>query len=1398
MLLTAAILAAVVFIVFCGMLGWIKSSRGLQWVQSRINAAIPGKITLGEHHLSLLRPRLELVDGMLYAPGGQALAGFSRFVVELDGWSLWRRQLRLDRVVLQAPWADLRVHETGGLNLMTALSLPDDDQEPTIGEFDLPLNIVLTSLRLSDGRLSFTSADAGTQLAITGVHLSAHGDLAGRRAGVDLQLADVRFSNAEMRPQPARLDLKADLNGDRMNLTALEVASGQTHLKLTGSADDLFTSPKLDSTLVIDSQAAELKTLFNLSGDYSSPLHAELILRGAVANPDARLKIAAGDGRIASRPLDHAQLSIHLHDREATLDSTFWRLADGKVALNGTVDLRKAFPSGFLTAPVDIDAIAYALTLKPEIPNLEPWLKSMIPTVGQMTGRVAINGKGVTAPALSARLEWVASGQDLRAPGMDRTIHADLNLSASMERGELTLSRLNATADGVKLFANGHLQLQDRTLAGVLSLTADDLSRSLAVVGLDSIKGACNAVLTVAGNLNRPQISVNLDADNLHLDAYTVGNLEIDAALDAEGRIDVNSLHVKNRGSRLQGNGRLRLLPDGGGIDPRFDNALDLTLKQFSPADFMKSPPVTGTLDGQLRIGGALSSLEGSLFLDGRTLDSAAADLGDLNAGMHLNDGTVHIDRLNLRNQSSVIRAKGSVRLLDPGTMRLSAEPSFEISVDSDHLDPSDFIDDPLKGDFTFDSQFTGTLAEPAGNITLRGRKIDLAGQPIDTLTLDARLKDKRLWLDRLLAGVAPGERIDGSGWIGLDRTANLQMNSDGIRLSHIQPLQDDFPGEGTLRFKATGKGHLDNPDIEGHLTVSDITLADQPIEDMDLTFRLHDMRARVSGNLNVAVQATFDLKQGDFDARLLFDETEIASFFKIAGQPDLHGTLDGYANATGNIRDPTHLTAQVELDEVDVRLKNTPLIQSDRISLKMADRRLNVSAFALTLLSAGNLRLEGNANLDGRLDLAIDGRIPLTAAATFSEALNDAVGMLAISGSVTGKASDPRLNARIDLDGIGMIVPGLVQELHDLNGHIIVTTDSVHIETLSGLLDTGRFSVRGGMNHEGFKPRQLNLALAAQSLPLEIPDTLTLLVNGNIEITGDHRFADARGEIVLLEGVYYKDVKINLLKLATTRQRTVAPTAEPVTLPWFDTVNLDLAINNRQPFQVDNNLAELEIGPDLKIGGTLARPVVSGRAEVKNGTVTFQKKTFEVNKGVIDFVNPYKTEAEIDIESQTQIRSWTITLTIKGTPDNLDLRLSSVPSETDSDILSLILFGRTARELTAGNGGAKRSTSQILAEMIADTFSEDIKKSTGVDILQVETNNGDGEETDDTNNVKVTVGKHLSDRMTVKFAVETKDGQIVQRAITEYKLLENILVSGFQDTNGIYGSEFVFRIEFR
>jgi autotransporter translocation and assembly factor TamB len=1294
-LIFAAIVAAGLIIVFGGLLLWIQSSQGLKWLQSQINAVIPGSVTIDSCRLSLLRSRLELGEVALHDPQGSPVAGFNQLSVTLSLWPLLHREIHLQDIRLRTPWADLTLDATSGLNLIAALVPPGQkktDQPPAKDDGGFPFNIVCRSFQLTDGRLTFRPTDDRMRVQAEGITLFATGDLMTRQADLNVDVSRVSYASSGIHPPPARISVKARLDGDRLRLPTVTIIAGNTTMDLKGSAESLTSMPVVDGMLTIESQLSELKDVFDITGDYRGLARARLSLKGALANPAAQLGLTIDDGRIAGQPLDHFRLSMDLTDRQATVYDTAWQLADGTIRLNGDADLRMAFPSGFLDPPADVEAMTYALNLVPDIPNLEPWLKPLTKISGQLNGRIDIAGTGITPSAMSTRLTLAARGHHLLAPGMDRPADADLRLSAQIDKGRITIDQLDAATDGLKLSGTGRLGLNDRTLAGDLALSAPDLSRALAVAGVASVSGACNA-----------------------------------------------ALHVN----------------------------------------------------------GPLKSLQGALSLKATSLASQAAVIGDIDTRLRWDNGTVRMDRLDLTNHTSALTARGSLQLLAPGSMERVQDPPFTFGATSEHLDPGDFID-AAKGDFTLKAELTGSVDNPRGTIIVNGKQIEIAGQALRSFSLNTRVSERKLWIDPLEAIVAPGEQLTASGWVGLDQTMAIQVKSDGIAIASIRQLQDLVPGNGNLRLDTTARGSIQNPDIDGRLTISDVTINNEAVDDMHLTFGLHDMRIKAEGDLNVAMNAACDLRQGDFNVDLVFDDTETASYFKAAGLSDLHGKLSGRVNAEGNIHDARNARAQANLDALHLMSGNISVVKANRITMQLADRKLSIPEFEVVLLSTGKLWLKGDAQLDGNLNMAVNGRLPLAAAGAFNPELADAAGIVDVEGRVSGTTDAPLIDARIDLEDIGMEVPGLVQKLHDLNGRILLNGDTIRIQALKGFLDTGSFSLDGNIDHQQFTPTALNLVIKAKALPLEVPDTLSVLLNTDIDITGSNGTAEAKGEIVVLEGLYYKDVKINLLQLATERQRAIAPASKPLTVPYFDTVNLDVTVRHRQAFEVDNNLARLEISPDLQIGGTLARPIVNGRAQVKEGTVTFQKKTFEVTKGVIDFVNPYKTEAEIDISSQAVIRTWTITLAIKGPLDNLDLKLSSVPSETDSDILSLILFGRTGRELSGGESGAKRSTGQIMAEMIADTFGQDIKKNTGVDILEVQENGSSNGNDEEAGGVTVTVGKHLSDRMTVKYAVESKDGEIVQRAITEYKLLENILVSGFQDTKGIYGSELVFRIEFR
>jgi autotransporter translocation and assembly factor TamB len=323
-----------------------------------------------------------------------------------------------------------------------------------------------------------------------------------------------------------------------------------------------------------------------------------------------------------------------------------------------------------------------------------------------------------------------------------------------------------------------------------------------------------------------------------------------------------------------------------------------------------------------------------------------------------------------------------------------------------------------------------------------------------------------------------------------------------------------------------------------------------------------------------------------------------------------------------------------------------------------------------------------------------------------------------------------------------------------------------------------------------------VKLAIDAHALPLQVPDMLDVLLNATLQIQGTPDKSLIQGEAIILEGTYYKDVNLSLLQVVGERKREEAPRPREITLPFMKNMSVDISLRRRNPFVVDNNLAHLDINPDLRISGTLSNPIITGRATIESGTVTYRRRTFAVKKGEIDFSNPYKIEPMFDIEGEVQVRKWTILLAISGPPDKLSFTLTSDPPEEDGDILSLLVSGKTTHELIEAEGGTTKSTTRMLAGILATTLEDDIKKATGLDILEVETQAQEEEQGSDP--VKVTIGKELSRRMTLKYAMESKDGELSQRAIAEYKLLEGILLSGFQDDKGTSGGEIFFRLEFR
>ncbi|MFO8082918.1 MAG: translocation/assembly module TamB domain-containing protein [Desulfobacterales bacterium] len=803
-----------------------------------------------------------------------------------------------------------------------------------------------------------------------------------------------------------------------------------------------------------------------------------------------------------------------------------------------------------------------------------------------------------------------------------------------------------------------------------------------------------------------------------------------------------------------------------------------------------------GAFNFEATASGTLEKPFVELLLEGNDIRMENIALGDVDIRAKLFEGSLAIQKAELKNRNSSLEISGELGIFAKNDLKFHDDPSVNLNIKAAPVYLEDFLDQ-VRAKISMNAQIQGTLQNPQGDYELRAEKIATDAQKLEVFMAKGKLADHKIHFEPFQVFFSPNHYIDGSGWISTDKNFSLQLVSEGIFLNQIDKIREQNIAEGLLVLDISGQGNLANPRIGGTVSVEELQVNQKDLGTFKINVELADYLAKLNGRFNFDFSAGYHLKKQDFNVDVHFDDTDLSPYFNLAGLNDFSGLISGNIKASGNAEKIEQTIASGQILLLKLFVKKQELIKAENFQATFENQRLLIPGLQLRLLDGGNLNIEANAVIDGPLHINADGNIPLQGLKMVTQSLSDITGDLKISARVEGTVQKPDIRGEIVLEQVGFTIPELFQKIHGVNGRIVITPKSVDIEKLRGNLDRGRFELSGNMAIDDFSLQQIKMDLAARSLPIRIPDTLDVLLQSDLRLSGTPDKALLAGELIILEGVYFKDVNVSLVQGITQRTRSVEPSKPETTVSMLKNLNLDISVKRRNPFWVDNNLARLDINPDIRITGTAHEPIIEGRTTIESGTIRYQRKTFTVEKGIIDFVNPYELDPIVDIESSVKIRKWLITMTISGTPDNLTLSLKSDPPEEDGDILSLLVLGRTTRELIRSEGGSSRSSEQMVAELVADTFGEQIKEITGLDYLDVETEN-DEQFDDESEGVKVTVGKKLSERLTVKYSVDSRTGEMIQRAISEYKLLENIIISSFQNTSGVFGGELQYRLEFR
>jgi autotransporter translocation and assembly factor TamB len=915
--------------------------------------------------------------------------------------------------------------------------------------------------------------------------------------------------------------------------------------------------------------------------------------------------------------------------------------------------------------------------------------------------------------------------------------------------------------------------------------------------GISGFKGVASAEIELEGKGVYPNTLWVKTALEIYIKKLSVEegrsplNVHVSAQADMKkGRVTIGNLTAGAGESRLEMNGDYYV--------SSHQVAAHFKLKTPDLTEVMTSLGINGVL-GSMNMSGEVSGTVKEPSMDarlkGENLGFENIRFGKAEGNIRFSNGRFSLEHGKILNGNSGLDISGSARIFDPGDYKLVENPVFDVALKGDTLFLEDFVQG-MKGKFVLNGRVNGSTDHPKGQIDLSGKNIDLNIQKLNEIKLASTIDGRQIHIDPLSLVIVSGEKIVLNGWVSMDKHYELNIASSDISIKNIQKLTSLKMDRGKISFDLAGKGEFSNPQFKGKAVLDDLTFNNKKLEKIPFNIGVENQTAYISGGQNFTLDATYGLQSRSFSTSARFDHTDLTPYLQLVGKKELNGAITGSVDAKGNLGTPIQIEGTTRISQLAIFWKDIPLIKGDDLMIFVNNDEMSIPGMRLSLVDQGYFTIKGSGKLNKDLKLEADGNIPFKILPMLTKAFSDATGETRFSLKMNGNLSTPNLIINADIKDGGMTIPGLFQKLHNINGGVRITSNAIVLDSIKGMLDTGKFEFNGAIDLDRYQPSKIGLKLKVDNLPISIPDLLDVRLNSELDIRGSPEKSLIIGDVELLEGTYYKDVRLNIIESIGQESREEPLVTSKISWSIFNNMALECRIRSRDPFVVDNNITLLSIKPDLKIHGTVNQPLISGRAEVESGTVYFQRNEFNVIKGVVDFINPYKIEPTIDIQSDVKIRKWTVFLKISGTPDTLRFDMTSDPSEREEDILSLLISGKTTQELIARVGGSSLSPEQMLADVLAESVQKEIKDATGLDVVALEYN--EAEDADESDEVKVTVGKELSRRVTVKYGMQTKNAKVIQKVITEYKFLEKLLMNTFQDTEGNYGGGIQFRLEFR
>ena len=717
----------------------------------------------------------------------------------------------------------------------------------------------------------------------------------------------------------------------------------------------------------------------------------------------------------------------------------------------------------------------------------------------------------------------------------------------------------------------------------------------------------------------------------------------------------------------------------------------------------------------------------------------------------------------------------------------------------------------PVQGLITGQFHGRGTRAEPMLTGLLDIANAEAYTVPFNRLRgqLTATPDEVRL-SNAELRFFAPGtEKTGGAGIVTGNvayRFADGSLTTDlvgaSLPLANFRRVRaNNLPLAGQISFRWKSSGPVRQPVATGNLRVVDLQVGSEVIGSFEGDLNMDGSTAQlklssamsegaIGGHITLGLQEPYavdgkvSIKNINLDP-YLFSALHVQKF-------NGHGTADGDISVKGELQHPEGVIVDGNFTRLVLMYGGVQLENSGPIHLTSSRDSLKIDTAVLKGTDT-NAEFTGSIQFSGSraVSMKLNGSVDLRLLNGYIPDVNTS-GHADINATFDGTLDRPRIVGKVTLAGVSARSADFPTGLSNLKGDLVFDANRLFFENLTGEAGGGILSLTGSVNYSD-KPLRYDITAKTDRLRIRYPEGMSWLLGGSLRLAGTMDGGYLTGKVLI------QRVTLNQgLESASILTSSTSP-GGPSGSSFLRNLQFDVEATSTPDSRMEWPGAHLEADASLRVRGTAEHPILLGHIHVISGELYFHDSKYQVNRGDLNFANPFRLDPVISFEATTTIQQYEITLNFSGQASKMSLSYRSDPPLPPTDIISLLAMGQTSTEVATRTGGVTQpgstGASALLSEAISSQLGGRVERLFGITRFRVDPGlaglgtSGSGQNAA----ARVTVEQQVTRNLTVTYVsnVSSTQQQVIQ---VEYNVTRSISVVALRDQNGTFGIDIKFK----